>query len=92
MKWNLIRVDPLHPDPADHATSRAYSSRRRIGSLSDRDSLRSGRGHAGWNPKAIARIFEVKGRPEAKPLPVQVDSTEQVSAFMTERSAGKHSA
>ena len=39
-------------------------------------------------PAAVRRIFEVKGRPETKPLLVLVDSIEQALALAVEPSAG----
>ncbi len=39
-------------------------------------------------PAAVRRIFEVKGRPETKPLLVLVDSVEQALALAVEPSAG----
>jgi L-threonylcarbamoyladenylate synthase len=39
-------------------------------------------------PEAVRRVFRLKGRPEAKPLLVLVDSVEQALALAAEASAG----
>ncbi|RNC80085.1 MAG: threonylcarbamoyl-AMP synthase [Balneola sp.] len=43
-----------------------------------------GLGADAWNPSAIARVFEIKGRPSDNPLIVHVSSVEQANDFVEE--------
>lgn len=43
-----------------------------------------GLGADAWNPSAIQKVFEVKGRPSDNPLIVHISSNEQIQDFATE--------
>lgn len=43
-----------------------------------------GLGADAWNPKAIAKVFETKGRPSDNPLIVHISDLEQIDSFSSE--------
>jgi L-threonylcarbamoyladenylate synthase len=82
----IIRVDPVQPD---------QSVMRAAGALVETGGLVAfptesfyGLGADALDPDAIARVFEVKGRPEDKPLLVLVDSIDMVARLTTHIGAG----
>jgi L-threonylcarbamoyladenylate synthase len=82
----VVRVDPIHPDE---------SAMRAAGALVETGGLVAfptesfyGLGADALDADAIGRVFEVKGRPESKPLLVLVDSLDMVARLTTRISAG----
>jgi L-threonylcarbamoyladenylate synthase len=82
----IVRVDPERPDQA---------SMRAAGALVEAGGLVAfptesfyGLGADALDAHAIARVFEVKGRPEDKPLLVLVDSIEMAAQLTTHIGAG----
>jgi L-threonylcarbamoyladenylate synthase len=82
----IIRVDPVQPD---------QSVMRVAGALVEAGGLVAfptesfyGLGADALDAHAIARVFEVKGRPEDKPLLVLVDSIDMAAQLTTHISAG----
>lgn len=82
----ILTVDPERPDPA---------SMRAAGALVETGGLVAfptesfyGLGADALDPAAIARVFEVKGRPEDKPLLVLVDSIDMAARLTTHLGAG----
>jgi L-threonylcarbamoyladenylate synthase len=79
MQTILIKVDPISPDP--YIIEQAGNIIRRGGLVAFPTETVYGLAADALNPEAVARVFEVKGRPESKPLPVQVASIDQVATL-----------
>src|SRR5262249_5701667 len=82
----VVKVDPVQPDP---------SVMRDAGALLEPGGLVGfptesfyGLGANALDARAVARVFAVKGRPEAKPLLVLVDSVAMAESLTTEISSG----
>ena len=82
----VVRVDAIHPDE---------SAMRAAGALVQTGGLVAfptesfyGLGADALDADAIGRVFEVKGRPESKPLLVLVDSVDMVARLTTRIGAG----
>ena len=75
MNTEVIRVDPLQPDPA--AVSRAVRVLARGGLVVLPTETVYGLGARADDEAAVARVFEAKGRPAYNPLIVHVESVEQ---------------
>jgi L-threonylcarbamoyladenylate synthase len=73
----VVRVDPVEPD---RSVMRAAAARIQAGGLVafPTESF-YGLGADALDPAAIARVFEIKGRPDDKPLLVLVDSIDMVT-------------
>jgi L-threonylcarbamoyladenylate synthase len=73
----VVRVDPVEPD---RSVMRAAAARVQAGGLVafPTESF-YGLGADALDPTAIARVFEIKGRPDDKPLLVLVDSIDMVT-------------
>ncbi len=82
----IIDVDPLEPD---QAVMRAAGALVEAGGLVafPTESF-YGLGADALDPDAIARVFEVKGRPTRKPLLVLVDSIDMAARLTTHIGAG----
>jgi L-threonylcarbamoyladenylate synthase len=78
----VVAVDPLKPD---ESVMRAAGARVQKGGLVvfPTESF-YGLGADALDPAAIARVFEVKGRPDDKPLLVLVDSIDMVTDLAAE--------
>ncbi len=72
----ILRVDPLRPD--ERALEEAAAAIRGGGLVAFPTETVYGLGADAWNPAALARIFEVKGRPQDNPLIVHVSGEEQL--------------
>ena len=68
----LLQVDPNAPDPS--ALAEAAAILRHGGLVAFATETVYGLGADATNPKAVARIFEAKGRPSFNPLIVHADS------------------
>jgi L-threonylcarbamoyladenylate synthase len=68
----LIAVDPLHPEPA--AIQRAVECLIRGGLVAFPTETVYGLGAHAFDPSAVRRIFEAKGRPPTDPLIVHIAS------------------
>lgn len=66
----ILRVDPLHPDPA--IIERAAACLRRGGLVAFPTETVYGLGADATNPAAVRRVFAAKGRPSTDPLIVHV--------------------
>ncbi|HKW93939.1 MAG TPA: Sua5/YciO/YrdC/YwlC family protein, partial [Methylomirabilota bacterium] len=82
----IVKVDSGQPDP---------SVMRDAGALIETGGLVGfptesfyGLGADALDARAVARVFAAKGRPEAKPLLVLVDSLEMARSLATEISSG----
>lgn len=82
MTTNIVKVDPTHPDQG--IMNEAGRIIRCGGLVAFPTETVYGLAADCFNLDAVMRVFEVKGRPENKPLPVQVATTEQVSALAAE--------
>ncbi|HEY3297320.1 MAG TPA: L-threonylcarbamoyladenylate synthase, partial [Armatimonadota bacterium] len=77
MYSGLIKVDPINPDK--HIIEAAGRIIREGGLVAFPTETVYGLAADAFNVNAIARIFEVKGRPENKPLPVQIATLDQIA-------------
>ncbi|MBN2085334.1 MAG: threonylcarbamoyl-AMP synthase [Anaerolineales bacterium] len=80
---SLITVDPFHPEPA--AIQRAVECLIRGGLVAFPTETVYGLGAHAFDPSAVRRVFEVKGRPPADPLIVHLASiadTQTVAAHI----------
>ena len=83
----VVRVDPVEPD---RSVMRAGAARIQAGGLVafPTESF-YGLGADALDPAAIARVFEIKGRPDDKPLLVLVDSIDMVTELAAAMSLTK---
>jgi L-threonylcarbamoyladenylate synthase len=77
-----LPVDPERPDPA--VLARAAEALRRGELVAFPTETFYGLGAAALDAAAVRRVFEVKGRPESRPLLVLVDSEAMVDAVAAE--------
>ena len=77
----VIAVDPVEPDRS--VVQEAGALLARGGLVAFPTESFYGLGADALDAGAVARVFEVKGRPEAKPLLVLVDSLDMVDALTT---------
>lgn len=82
MKTIILKVDPEHP--ATEVIERAAEAIRRGELVAFPTETVYGLAADAFNEKAVARVFEVKGRPANNPLPVQVASLEGVPRLAAE--------
>jgi L-threonylcarbamoyladenylate synthase len=75
----LLPVDPHHPDP--EARARAGDTLRRGGLVAFPTETVYGLGAHALDPRAVARIYEAKGRPGYNPLIVHVADAEAARAL-----------
>ncbi len=75
----MIRVDPATPDGA--ALGEAAAVLKDGGVVAFPTETFYGLGAAALDPRAVGRIFELKGRPETKPLLVLADSIDMAEAI-----------
>lgn len=78
----VLAVDPVRPDPG--ALARAAEVLRRGGLVAFPTETFYGLGAAALDAGAVRRVFEVKGRPESRPLLVLVDSEAMVDMVAAE--------
>ncbi len=78
----VLVVDAARPDPA--VLGRAAEALRRGELVAFPTETFYGLGAAALDPVAVRRVFEVKGRPESRPLLVLVDSEAMVEAVAAE--------
>jgi L-threonylcarbamoyladenylate synthase len=76
MGTEVLKVDPANPDAA--ALQRGAAALKKGGLVAYPTETFYGLGAAALDGGAVRRIFEVKRRPESKPLLVLVDSVEMV--------------
>lgn len=76
----VVAIDPARPDGA--SVRRAAEALGEGGLIAFPTETFYALGAAAFDPRAVRRIFEVKGRPESKPLLVLVDSVEMVEALV----------
>ncbi|HEY8488483.1 MAG TPA: L-threonylcarbamoyladenylate synthase [Thermaerobacter sp.] len=76
MKTRVVRVDPQRPDPAVLAEAGAAIRRGELVAFPTETVY--GLGADALNPKAVARLFEVKGRPPDNPVIVHVAGVGEV--------------
>lgn len=76
-KTEIWRVDPQRPDP--QAIARAAEVIRRGGLVAFPTETVYGLGADAFNPEAVARIFEAKGRPAHDPIIVHVADVEELA-------------
>ena len=79
-------VDAEHPDPGTMETAGAVVGTGGLVAFPTESFY--GLGADALDPGAVARVFEVKGRPENKPLLVLVDSVEMVEGLAARVSDG----
>lgn len=77
---DVIRVDPVTPDPA--ALSRAAECLRRGGLVAFPTETVYGLGVHALDRAAVQRLFDAKGRPANDPLIVHVDAVESMQALV----------
>ena len=77
METVVLRVHPAVPDP--EAIRRAAQAIRRGELVAFPTETVYGLAAAAFDADAVARVFEVKGRPANNPLPVQVGSADDIS-------------
>jgi len=77
---DVIRVDPVTPDPA--ALARAAECLRRGGLVAFPTETVYGLGVHALDRGAVQRLFEAKGRPANDPLIVHVDAVESIQALV----------
>jgi L-threonylcarbamoyladenylate synthase len=78
----VLAADPVSPSPP--ILGAALAVLRNGGLVAFPTETFYGLGAAALDPAAVRRIFEVKGRPDAKPLLVLVDSVAMVEALALE--------
>ena len=78
----LLRVDPLHPE--ESIVKEAAGVLLKGGLVAFPTETFYGLGANALDPAAVRRIFEVKGRPESKPLLVLVDSVRMAETLVKE--------
>jgi L-threonylcarbamoyladenylate synthase len=79
---DVIRVDPVTPDPA--ALSRAAECLRRGGLVAFPTETVYGLGVHALDRAAVRRLFEAKGRPATDPLIVHVDAVDRMQALVAD--------
>ncbi|PYO02419.1 MAG: threonylcarbamoyl-AMP synthase [Candidatus Rokuibacteriota bacterium] len=72
MPTEVLKIDPRRPDPA--VLARAADALRRGDLVAFPTETFYGLGAAALDTAAVRRVFDVKGRPESRPLLVLVDS------------------
>ena len=82
MTVRLTKVDPIHPDPC--AIDDAADILRHGGVVAFPTETVYGLAADAFNKGAVNRVYEVKGRPESKPLPVQVANICDVARLSAE--------
>lgn len=80
-RTTVVKTDPHHPDPGD--IREAALCLRRGGLVAFPTETVYGLGADATNGKAVAAVFEVKGRPPDNPLIVHVASLEDARALVT---------
>ena len=78
----VLTVDP--ENPSSEAISQAACTINQGGLVAFPTETVYGLAADALNPEALRRVYEVKGRPENKPLPVQVSSKADIEALVTE--------
>jgi L-threonylcarbamoyladenylate synthase len=76
MRTVVLKVDPQNPDA--ETMKRAGEAIRAGGLVAFPTETVYGLAADAFNPAAVARVFEVKGRSPGNPLPVQVSSEEDI--------------
>lgn len=82
METSVLRVDPRNPQTA--AIERAGDVIRRGGLVAFPTETVYGLGADAFNPRAVTRVYEVKGRPVNNPLPVQIASADELPRLAVE--------
>jgi len=82
----IVKVDPVQPDPSVMGDAGALIETG--GLIGFPTESFYGLGANALDARAVARVFAVKGRPEAKPLLVLVDSVAMAESLATEISSG----
>ena len=72
IETQVLKVDPQHPQP--EVVERAGAAIRKGELVAFPTETVYGLGADAFNERAVARVFEVKGRPANNPLPVQIAS------------------
>lgn len=78
----LLQVDPVNPQPA--IMKQAGAAVRRGELVAFPTETVYGLAADAFNLEAVARVYEVKGRPAGNPLPVQVASADDLSGLARE--------
>lgn len=78
----VVAVDPLRPDPPVMRAAAALVTAGALVAFPTESFY--GLGADALDPAAVARVFEVKGRPGDKPLLVLVDSLDMVAGLATD--------
>jgi L-threonylcarbamoyladenylate synthase len=81
-RTTVIQLDPEDPEP--EGLARGAAVLRRGGVVAFPTETFYGLGADAWNPGAVRRVFEVKGRPESKPLLVLVSSVAMAESLVDE--------
>src|SRR6185295_1622679 len=76
----IVQVDPLHPQP--EFLAQAADLIRRGGIVAFPTETYYGLGADALNPKAIERIYGIKGRDRTKPILILVESSGKIEAFV----------
>lgn len=85
MKTEVLRVDPVHPDPG--ALARAARVIRAGGLVAFPTETVYGLGADGLNPEAVNKLFQAKGRPRDNPFILHVASLEQAWSLVDAEAA-----